>query len=133
VAGIPPHDELEKLAETGHIEGGIWLYRCHRCNAYWEFVAWTYFPEESELRRVLPIASLEKWTRKQRRAIKPPSNLVAFALLFGAGILWVAVFAGIWWLAERVFSRAVAEWAAFIVLMLPVLLLYRLAQRQEAL
>jgi hypothetical protein len=133
VAGIPPHDELEKLAEAGHSEGGIWLYRCRRCSASWEFGAWTYFPEESTLRRVGPVASLEKWASKQQRAMKPRSMFVAGGLLFGAGMLWIAVFAGTWWAAEMLFSRAVAEGAAFSVLMAPLLLLYRLAQRQEAL
>jgi hypothetical protein len=105
VSGIPPHVELEKLAEAGHIEGGIWLYRCRRCSNYWEFDAWTYFPEESKLRRVAPVASLEKWTSKQRRAMKPRSMFVAGALLFGAGVLCLAAFAGIWWFAEMLFVR----------------------------
>src|SRR5947209_8178854 len=66
VAGIPPHEELEPLAEAGHVEGGIWLYCCRRCSSYWEFAAWTYFPAAAKLRRVSPVLSLEKWTRKQR-------------------------------------------------------------------
>jgi hypothetical protein len=131
VAGIPPHDELEHLAEAGHIEWGIWLYRCRRCASYWEFDAWTYFPERSNLRRVSPVASLDKWTSNQRRAMRPRSVLVAGALLFGAGLLSLAAFAGIWWLAETLFSFEVAFWTGFAVMMTCLLSLYRLAQRQE--
>jgi hypothetical protein len=132
MTGFGPHDDREQLAEAGHIEWGIWLYRCRRCSSYWEFDAWTYFPERSKLRRVSAVASLEKWTRKQRRAMKPRSMLVAGALVFGGGVLCIAAFAGIWWLAEILFSRTVAESICFFVVMVYLLLLYRSAQLQEA-
>jgi hypothetical protein len=86
-AGIPPHGELEQIAEAGHIEWGIWLYRCQRCGSCWEFEAWTYFPDRSSLRRVLPVASLEQWAGKQRRRMKPRSILVGGSMVFGRVIL----------------------------------------------
>jgi hypothetical protein len=133
VVGIPPHDELETLAEVGGIEGGTWLYRCHQCGNCWELTAWTYFPEASELRRVLPVASLEKWTGKHRRAMKPHSLPVAGAFLFGTGVLCLGALAGTWWLVEMLSSREAAEWTVFLVVMACLLFLCRLAQRQEAL
>jgi len=133
MGGVPPHDELEKLAEAGHIEWGIWLYRCRRCSSYWELDEWAYFPQTAKLRRVAPVASLEKWTAKQRRRMKPRSLLVASALVLTAGVLLLAAFAGIWWLMEMLFSRAVAEWVGISIVMAFLLLLYKEAQLQEAL
>jgi hypothetical protein len=125
-AGFPPHDELEKLAEAGHIEWGIWLYRCRSCASWWEFDAWTYFPERSRLRRVQPVAALEKWTSKQRRAMQPRSLLVAGSLVFSAGLIVIAMFAGIAWLAKTLFSFDVAVWTVYFVLMACLLFTYRM-------
>jgi hypothetical protein len=133
MSGIPPHDELEQLAEAGHIEWGIWLYRCRRCSNYWEFDSWTYFPERAKLRRVSRVASLEKWTQKQRRRMKPRSIYVAGAWVLGAGVLCIAAFAGIWRLAEILFCRTVADSIGFVLLLSFLFLLYRLAEQQEAL
>jgi len=117
VAGRSPHDELEKLADAGQIERGIWLFHCHRCDSWWEYDAWTYFPERSRLRRIRPVASLENWTAKQQRALKGPSLFFGGSLLFGGGLVVIAVFAGIGWLVNRLFSFEAANWVVYCLVL----------------
>jgi hypothetical protein len=133
VPGAPPHDELDRLAEAGHIEWGNTLYRCRACGTYWELEEWTYFPGRANLRRVAPVASMAKWTARQRRRMEPRSLFVAGALVLGAGILLLAAFAGIWWMTEVLFSRAAAEAVSFSLVLLLLLVLYREQQYQDAL
>jgi hypothetical protein len=110
VVGFLPHDELDKLAEAGHIEVGVFLYRCRRCGSCWEYEEWSYFPESSRLRHIRPVASLEEWRTKQHRRLKPPSLLFSALLLFAAGLLVITAFAGIAWLVNTWFSFDAANW-----------------------
>jgi hypothetical protein len=126
VAGVPPHEELDKLAEAGHIEWGIWLYRCRRCRRWWEFDAWTYFPERSRLRPVRPVRSLARWKDEQRRALRPRSLPVAAALIFFAGLAVIGLFAGIAWLVTAFFSSDVAGWVVYSLVLGCLLFLYRM-------
>jgi hypothetical protein len=105
-AGVLTHDALAEVAAAGHIEWGIWLYRCRMCDTWWEYDVATYFPESSRLRRVRPVLSVDRWRAKQRRAMRPPSALIGGVLLFLAGLLLIGIFAAVIVATEALFCLA---------------------------
>src|SRR5262249_18811657 len=67
VFDLQPHDELEKLAEAGHIEAGTSLCRCRRCDNWWEYDVSVYFQQLWALRQIRPVTSVEKWKSQQQQ------------------------------------------------------------------
>jgi hypothetical protein len=115
--GRPPHDELEQIAVAGHMEWGIWLYRCRICGSWWEFSAWTYSPDRCKLRRIATVASPEKWHARIRHALQPRSFLVSGFVVFLLGLACIAAWGGILWVFMHRIPKPVsyAVGAAFVL------------------
>ena len=117
VVDLQPHDELEKLAEVGHIEAGTSLYRCRRCDNWWEYEVSVYFQQLWGLSQIRPVTSVEKWRSRQQRRYEPHSSLVGALLLFTGGLLVIAAFFGSFWIISILFTFEIANWVMYGVVL----------------